>query len=110
MPFCTVCSTEQAVSQITILVFGLKVNINLCWKCDLIARPKEEQTPVTATQATGAVCSSCGLSAADVQANGRLGCPNDYTVFRNMLVEKLESYHGASRHSGKTPNQKAFCT
>lgn len=110
MPLCTVCATEQAVSQIKILVFGLKVDINLCGKCNLIARPQHEPVPVVATQATGAICPACGLSAADVQTKGRLGCPNDYNVFRNMLVDQLDSYHGASTHAGKIPNQKAFCT
>jgi len=36
---------------------------------------------------------------------GRLGCPQDYRVFRDELVPLLENIHGETRHSGKSPRR-----
>jgi protein arginine kinase activator len=40
----------------------------------------------------------------EFQAQGLLGCPNDYDVFRPVLTPLLERAHGgATQHVGKVP-------
>jgi protein arginine kinase activator len=39
----------------------------------------------------------------EFRAEGRLGCPNDYEVFRVGLEPLLQRLHRSLRHKGKTP-------
>ncbi|HWE36375.1 MAG TPA: UvrB/UvrC motif-containing protein [Isosphaeraceae bacterium] len=51
------------------------------------------------------VCPLCQLSFLEFRNSGRLGCPNDYEVFRDELMPLLENIHDATRHSGKVPRR-----
>ena len=51
------------------------------------------------------VCNHCGLKYAQFRAQGRLGCPADYDVFRAALEPLLERIHRHLRHVGKVPGQ-----
>ena len=42
----------------------------------------------------------------EFQAQGRLGCPHDYSVFRNGLTPLLERIHRCARHVGKSPRRR----
>jgi len=49
-------------------------------------------------------CPRCGLSFREFQEKGQLGCPHDYSVFREFLMPLIERAHeGGSRHIGKVP-------
>ena len=50
-------------------------------------------------------CPGCGLKFVEFRNTGRLGCPNDYQVFREDLLPLLENIHGETRHVGKTPRR-----
>jgi len=50
-------------------------------------------------------CELCGLKFLDFRNTGRLGCPHDYEVFREELVQLLENIHGETRHCGKVPRR-----
>lgn len=51
------------------------------------------------------VCPKCMLSFNEFQLKGQLGCPHDYTVFREYLLPLIERAHeGQVRHIGKVPN------
>jgi protein arginine kinase activator len=50
-------------------------------------------------------CEVCGLKFVDFRNTGRLGCPHDYEVFHDELVQLLENIHGETRHSGKVPRR-----
>jgi protein arginine kinase activator len=50
-------------------------------------------------------CPFCGIKFVDFRNTGRLGCPNDYKVFREDLQPLLENIHGDTRHCGKTPRR-----
>ncbi len=41
----------------------------------------------------------------EFRAQGRLGCPHDYTVFRVGLEPLLQRIHRATRHVGKAPRR-----
>jgi protein arginine kinase activator len=51
----------------------------------------------------GPACPSCGMTLEEFRKKGRLGCPQDYEVFRSHLAEVLERVHGAVQHSGRIP-------
>lgn len=49
-------------------------------------------------------CPSCGMTWREFQVKGMLGCPEDYDVFRTMLMPLIERAHGGEvRHVGKVP-------
>lgn len=50
-------------------------------------------------------CDLCGVKFVDFRNTGRLGCPHDYDVFRDELLQLLENIHGETRHVGKTPKR-----
>ena len=64
------------------------------------------KTPVTKEMSRLAKlkCPNCGISYLDFQSKGRLGCPEDYEVFEDLVEGLLEKIHGATRHVGKTPS------
>jgi len=55
--------------------------------------------------ATARECEMCGIKFVDFRNTHRLGCPNDYAVFREELVQLLEKIHGETRHCGKVPRR-----
>jgi len=55
-------------------------------------------------------CPNCGITFKDFRSTGRLGCPQDYEVFRTQLVPLLENIHGEQKHQGKTPRRKSPVT
>src|SRR5262249_31924504 len=50
-------------------------------------------------------CPECGIKYMEFRAEGRLGCPRDYEVFRLGLEPLLQRIHRASRHVGKSPRR-----
>jgi protein arginine kinase activator len=48
-------------------------------------------------------CPHCGLKYGQFRAQGRLGCPDDYEVFRAALEVLLERIHRKTAHAGKVP-------
>ena len=52
-------------------------------------------------------CPACGMKYMEFRAQGRLGCPHDYTVFRTALSPLLRRIHRQDRHVGKVPRRGA---
>ena len=52
-------------------------------------------------------CPTCGIKYMEFKAVGRLGCPQDYQVFRQALEPLLAKIHRSTRHAGKTPAHAA---
>lgn len=50
-------------------------------------------------------CPACGMRYMEFRAEGRLGCPNDYQVFRAGLEPILQRFHRAGKHVGKSPKR-----
>ncbi len=49
-------------------------------------------------------CPCCGITYPEFRSRGRLGCCNDYKVFRAGLEPLLEKIHGKKQHVGKVPS------
>ena len=48
-------------------------------------------------------CPLCEMTYRQFRTGGKLGCPNDYHVFREELTQLLEKIHGSVQHRGKVP-------
>ncbi len=56
-------------------------------------------------------CPHCGSTLEDIEKNnGRLGCPNDYNVFREELLQGMERYQHELTYFGKKPNRQDILT
>src|SRR5205085_5097769 len=52
-------------------------------------------------------CPTCGIKYMEFRAEGRLGCPNDYEVFRAGLEPLLQRIHRSLKHAGKVPRRRS---
>lgn len=50
-------------------------------------------------------CPTCGIKYMEFRGEGRLGCPDDYALFRAGLEPILQRVHRATRHTGKIPRR-----
>jgi protein arginine kinase activator len=122
---CQFCS-KPATIHLTDIIHKQKREMHLCDACarerNLIPDPPQElnvpavlhlvlgQSSATAPVRTSpgdAVCPECGTPYAHFKAQGRLGCPHDYEVFRPLLeplVERVQN--NAVRHVGKIPRRQ----
>ena len=117
---CQLCS-QPATVHLTDLVAGKKKELHLCQQCaenqnlvkqqelnlpailqTLIGQHLGQQTDRLAKQ----VCPECGIRYMEFRAQGRLGCPHDYEVFRDALEPLLRRIHRAERHVGKSPRRQ----
>lgn len=48
-------------------------------------------------------CSKCGFNLEDLQKTGRLGCPQCYQSFRQLLAARIEGMHRGVKHQGRVP-------
>jgi protein arginine kinase activator len=117
---CQVCS-KPATVHVTNLVNGQKHVTHLCQSCaeqQQLIKQDEVNLPAllqaligqTVGQLTDELarltCPACGIKYMEFRNSGRLGCPNDYAVFRAGLGPLLERIHRAGRHVGKAPRRR----
>ena len=114
---CEACGNAATV-HLTDLVKGQKKTMHLCQECaekQQILKNQELnlsailQTvigphigPVTEELAR-LTCPTCGIKYMEFKAVGRLGCPQDYEIFRGALEPLLVRIHRSARHVGKVP-------
>jgi protein arginine kinase activator len=114
---CHSCSNAATV-HLTDIVDGHKKELHLCQACAeqqqllkhqdlnlsaiLQAVIGQHISPLTDDLAR-LTCPACGIKYMEFRAEGRLGCPHDYEVFRAGLEPLLERIHRAARHVGKKP-------
>lgn len=118
---CENCNERDATVHLTEIVNDTKKEIHLCEEC---ARQKGvtikaqlhnlsipefvghlAETPGPASEEEDATCETCGLTFAKFRSQGKLGCPDDYVVFREPLLGLLERIHGGTQHRGKVPSR-----
>lgn len=90
--------------------------LHLCFKCAQKYLQESDQIGLDPLIAAGLAnlgekvhlkkkCPACGLTFQDFRTTGRLGCPNDYQVFRDELKPLLENIQGSLEHVGKGPRR-----
>jgi len=117
---CQFCS-NPATEHLTKIVNKAKVEVHLCRAC-----AEKQQLPAADLSLSAILqafigqhvssvseelarlnCPTCGLKYMEFRADGRLGCPADYDVFRVGLLPILDRIHRATRHVGKAPHRHA---
>lgn len=89
---CEVCAQALDLPYASV---GKKSPVDI-WKLLQLSANQARKKP-------GPACPSCGMTLDEFRKKGRLGCPQDYEVFRAHLAEVLERVHGAVQHSGRIP-------
>lgn len=116
---CYRCS-KPATIHLTDIVNGKKTEIHLCQEC-----AEAQEIVKKATLNIGAIvetvighyvspvadelarltCPVCGIKYMEFRAAGRLGCPEDYSVFHQALLPLLRRIHRRVQHEGKIPRR-----
>lgn len=122
---CELCKQQPSTLHLTEITNGVKKELHLCAKCanqkgvtfqshfslpDFLASSEPEAPPASAKspkKSPSPACPRCGITYAQFRQAGRLGCPEDYAVFRKMLVPFIERIHGSTQHAGKIPARAA---
>jgi len=114
---CQLCS-KPATVHLTDIVDNQKKELHLCQQCAearQVLQHKELNLPVIVQNLIGqhlgpqtdelsrSSCPVCGIRYMEFRAQGRLGCPHDYQVFRDGLAPLLNRIHRSNRHVGKSP-------
>ena len=116
---CQFC-TNPATVHLTKLVKKQKLEVHLCEACaeKQQAHPADlslssilesligQHVSPVAEELGRLICPTCGIKYMEFRADGRLGCPADYEVFRAGLVPILQRIHRATRHAGKAPRRR----
>ena len=113
---CQSCKKRPATVHLTEIVKGEKREVHLCEEC----AQSEGINPLTPQSffshlvdaskgATGEeleiTCPNCGLTYAEFRQRGRLGCGEDYKLFKEGLTRLLEKIHGSTQHLGRIPTR-----
>jgi protein arginine kinase activator len=115
---CQLCSNPATV-HLTKIVNKQKTEVHLCQGCaekqhapagelslSAILQSLIGQHVSSVTEELARLnCPTCGIKYMEFRADGRLGCPADYEVFRAGLLPILERIHRATRHVGKVPRR-----
>jgi protein arginine kinase activator len=114
------CSSPANV-HLTDIVNGQKKELHLCQSCaekQQLVQKDELHLPAIVQALIGQhigqltdelsrlTCPTCGIKYMEFRAEGRLGCPHDYAVFRAGLEPLLERIHRSIRHVGKVPRRR----
>lgn len=117
---CQSCSSVATV-HLTDIVNGHKKEVHLCQRCaeqQQLLKQEELNLPAILQSIIGPhlgrpndelarlTCPVCGIQYMEFRAEGRLGCPHDYAVFRAGLEPLLQRIHRHSRHVGKAPRRR----
>jgi protein arginine kinase activator len=116
---CQFCSNPATV-HLTDIVNQQKKELHLCQSCaesQQLVKQQELNLPAILQSLIGQhlgptdalarlTCPACGIKYMEFRAQGRLGCPHDYAVFRAGLTPLLERIHRCTRHVGKVPRRK----
>lgn len=117
---CQNCSSPATV-HLTDIIGGQKKELHLCEACaeqQHLVQQQEINLPAILQTLIGQhvgqltdelarlTCPACGIKYMEFRAEGRLGCPNDYAVFRVGLEPLLQRIHRATRHAGKAPRHR----
>jgi protein arginine kinase activator len=115
------CCANPATVHLTDIVNGQKKELHLCQTCaeqQQLLKQQELNLPAILQTLIGhhigqltdelarLTCPACGIKYMEFRAEGRLGCPHDYEVFRVGLDPLLQRIHRAGRHVGKAPRRR----
>jgi protein arginine kinase activator len=114
---CQCCTKPATIHLTNIEPGGQRHEMHLCEACaekkQVISKQELNLSAILqnligahvseADQLARLVCPVCGIKYMEFRAEGRLGCPHDYEVFRSGLEPLLQRIHRSGRHIGKQP-------
>lgn len=125
---CSICHKNPATIHIQEIAGNQKKTLHLCQECaskkmqedssfqslnlaevlynitNQFNGEQKEETPAEEDH-TGLFCRTCGWDYAGFRKTGRLGCPNCYTAFYDILKSAIGAMHRGTTHTGKFPNE-----
>lgn len=120
MYVCELCKKRMATIHLTDIHNNVKRELHICESCaeekgllfkshlaiqQLIGDTDTPRAKERETEPQPA-CESCGITWAEFRRKGRLGCPQDYSIFRSSLLSLLGDIHAPDvRHTGKSPSE-----
>ncbi len=114
---CTNCKKEQATFFYSQTINGKESSAALCAHCakhaDIGAMNflsplfQPDFADKQNHRSTRKTCSLCGLTFADIQKFGKVGCPDCYKTFRDELQDTIRSIHGSTKYIGSAPADAA---
>ena len=60
-------------------------------------------SPAATMLGTERKCPTCGMTESELRRTGRVGCPDCYNTFSDILNPYVQKIHGATRHIGAAP-------
>ena len=124
---CELCGKNKAIIHIQEVVNGHKKNVHFCGSC-----AGNKSLPLKTSKGTGVAkyifdlsipfeknsnlslnessvqCITCGMKKDDFQETGRLGCPDCYESFWEILEGILPLMHSGNRHRGKSSKNDLY--
>lgn len=122
---CTNCRQNLATVKITRLQDGAVEEKFLCRQCAAADSPYQKKTlpqldeilngilglaaaeAATVNKPVDLTCSTCGLPFGTYRQSLILGCSDCYESFEKLLINDLQRFHGAIRHTGRVPHSQA---
>jgi len=120
---CQSCQQQPATVHLTDVSNNQKREVHLCEDCakeknvtikshmnkdphfpEFLTQLVESQTEATGED-KDLRCPKCGITYRKFRSTGKFGCPHDYTVFRQGLLNLLEKIHQKVQHVGKVPSR-----
>ena len=116
---CMLCKKSPATVHMTDIHNGKKREFHICQECaknqgivvqaqDALAGLIEKYNEAAAReveQLQNIRCEKCSMTYDQFRKGGRLGCPNDYKAFEELLMPLLERMHGSVEHVGTSPGK-----
>lgn len=111
---CERCGKYQATTILTQTINGVTKTEHICSECahksgidnffDGFSLGSFINSFGGAQSYTEKRCPKCGSSFDEIRENGKIGCANCYSFFRNELLPTINNIHGKALHIGKTPH------
>lgn len=111
---CQRCGKAEAKIHVTeISPEGEKTQIHLCDACYNNNKESEVPSEFSLQELLSGIgkkedvpdvtCPSCGMTLKKFINTERLGCANDYDLFKENIESRLEHFHDALQHVGRAP-------
>ena len=121
---CEDCGVRPAKFHLTTIINGDRVERNLCPACmakhqkqlpgidfsnlagllsSILEGRNAAEQEQRETEYEDLVCEQCGMTYAEFQKGGMLGCANCYQAFKTPLTALLQRVHGNTQHAGRVP-------
>jgi protein arginine kinase activator len=121
---CEICGNANSVFHIQQILNGEQKSVYLCGDCarernldasaletfslvqelwNGLSNGGDKEAQEVRPQLPALTCADCGHTTAELEEEGRLGCPSCYVLFADMIRPALQDVHKGTVHIGKEP-------